>query len=68
MDAGIIAQLKPTRRCSGITSKMTVSGIDEGNSIPDRGRSSFLRQHVYRGSAFHSAFYSVGTEVKAEQA
>jgi len=68
MDAGIVAPLEPTRRPSRKGSKATVKESDEGNSFPDRRRSSFLRQHVDTGSVLHSAFCSVGTEVKAEQA
>jgi hypothetical protein len=68
MDAGIVAPLEPMRRPSTKVSKATVQESDEGNSFPDRFQSSFLLQHVDTGSVLRSAFCSVGTEVKAEQA
>jgi hypothetical protein len=68
MVARIVSPLEPTRRPSRKGSKTTVQESDEGNSFPDRGQSSFLRQHVDTGSVLHSAFCSVSIEVKAEQA
>jgi len=67
MDAGIVGPLEPTRRPSRKGSKATFQESDVGNSFPDKRRSSFLRQHVDIGSVLHSAFWSVRTEVKAEQ-
>jgi hypothetical protein len=55
MDAGIVAPLESALRHSRKGSKATVQESDEGNSFPDRRRSSFLRQHVDTGSELHSA-------------